>query len=671
MCGIGGIWTRGRGRPEHLELRRMMSAMAHRGPEGAAFARADEGSLLLGFLRLGFTGGGATQQPLFDETGAVGLVFNGEIYDHDALRAELVARGHRFEGTSDSEVLLRLYLEHGDGFWEHLNGELAFVLWDARREALICARDRYGVKPLFWGWRDGAFAFASEAKGLHALSGLGAELDPDYWSGPGVGVAECSLTPFAGVRSVRPGHVLTVTRRGIDERAWFEPRFGGPAPATLDEATRAVRRGLTRAVRRRLDGDPPIAVSLSSGIDSTIVCGLVAADQRRRGRPVTAFTIGYDGAFYDESAQAARTAAHHGVRFERVRCTPTSLADGLLEGIHSVEVPTNSLSTTARLALTRAVRGAGFKALISGEGSDELFGGYPYFGIEAIWRRARVDPRGARALLRAFRRREALSRGMFWSGGRAPDPGAYGFASAYEARVRRTEGAMRWMFAEGFRRRMSRTPWETACAELDPARLSRMSPFDATRAIARSVLGSLVIPSLGDRVEMAASLEGRAPYLDRDLVALACSLPERFCLEPTTMQRKHVLRRAFADLVPPRLAPPPKHTRMAPTFADLFGVPRGREVLELALDPAAVKRAGIFDPRFVRALRAAWRWWPKGGHRHAMLDMALGYVATTQALHLVHVEDLLSRRGGAPRLPLDEDRSPDAKVRARAAGGAR
>ncbi len=157
---------------------------------------------------------------------------------------------------------------------------------------------------------------------------------------------------------------------------------------------------------------------------------------------------------------------------------------------------------------------------------------------------------------------------------------------------------------------------------------------------------------------MAHSLEGRVPYLDRDMIDLAYSLPEAHCIDPRTLTRKHVLRRAFEGFLPPGHAAPPKHTLMAPTFADLARTSRGRELLEMLLDDRAIRRAGIFDRLFVRGLLAAWRAWPEGDRRHTMLDLALGYVACTQALHQVHVEDLLGARGSAPNLPLDEDRSP-------------
>ena len=653
MCGIGGIWERSGRQAEHDQLRRVMSAIGHRGPEGAAFARNDQGALILGFLQLGFTDGGACLQPMHDGTQQLTLVYNGEIYDHPALRTELQQRGHLFETASDTEVVLRLYQEYGDRLFEHLNGEFAFAIWDGRKNELVLARDRFGVKPLFYAWHRGAIVFASEAKGILALEGFPAELNPAYFTGPGVGLAECTLTPFLGISSVRPGHVLRVSRQQLRQESYWEPKFGQRHDLPLDEGASAVRETLTRAVQRRLAGNPPIALSLSSGLDSSIVCGLMAA---HAGRKLTAFSVGYDGAEYDESAAAEKTAAHFGVGFERVTCTPQSLAEKFLESAYAIEVPTNSLSATARIQLTAAVRAAGHKALMSGEGSDELFGGYPYFGLEAIWRM-----KNGQGALRKFNATEAASRGIFWDDSqdfRKTAP-LYGYPSAYHLRVLRTQRDSKRLFSRDWQLRMGATALSTALSEFPVDRLKSLAPFDATRLIARGVLASIVIPGMGDRVEMTNSLEGRVPFLDRNLVELAYSLPEALCIDPVTQRRKHVLRRAFEGLLPSGLQSPAKTTLMAPSWADFRRTATGRDLIERLLSDRAIKQAGVFNPFFARTLRSAWRVWPEGGRRHAQLDLLVGYLLSTQALHHVLDEDGLSKRG-APRLALDDDRTAGA-----------
>jgi asparagine synthase (glutamine-hydrolysing) len=299
--------------------------------------------------------------------------------------------------------------------------------------------------------------------------------------------------------------------------------------------------------------------------------------------------------------------------------------------------------------MTAAIRRSGLKAVMSGEGSDELFGGYPYFGIEKIWRM----PKPGRAL-REFRIREAHSRGILWDDGAAwkKTSPVYGYASAYHLRVLRTQSTMRRLFSRSFLASMPSLPLDVAMREHAPAELRALAPFDATRVIARSM------PGLGDRVEMASSLEGRVPYLDRDVVALAYSLGEEDCIDAGSLVQKSVLRRAFGDLLPKGFRAPAKTTLMAPSFKELAHTPLGGSIVHELTSKESIRRAGIFDPTFVRALGAAWRLWPRGDRRHAQLDLLFGFVLCAQALHHVLIEDGLRRRSSLSLLPLDEDRSP-------------
>lgn len=658
MCGIAGLWRPDGGPVDPSEVVTLLSAMPHRGPEGAAVARLDGGALALGFLALGFTDTPGSFQPLYDEGHELALLCNGEIYDHEELRNELIARGHRFRTRSDAEVVLHLYQEEGERCLERLNGEFALALWDARARRLLCARDRFGIKPLHVArhrLRGGgvAFVFASEAKALLALPGFERRLDPSFFLGPGVGLPDTARSPFAGIRSVRAGHLLTVDASGERERAWWVPRFLGGGPATLDESAEALRTTLRRAVRRRVGGDVPIALALSSGLDSTIVAAL-AAEVRPELR---AFTVAWPDRPYDEAAAAALTARHLGLAHQPVPCTVSDLAEGFLDGVYATEIPTNNLSTTARLAMARAVRASGAKALTGGEAADEILGGYPTFGLEAIWRDLARGERGARSALRAFEAEEHRSRGVFWDGGRdwRRTPPWLGHPSTVHLRAVRSERLVPRLLSRAARAELAgRTPLEALGAELDAARLRTLHPFDAARVVSRSLFGTFVVTALGDRVEMAASLEGRVPFLDADVVDLAYSLPQEHCVEPGTYTRKRVLRRAFADRLPPGFRAPPKHTWMAPTFRELAATPTGRALVEDLLSDRAVREAGLLSRRTVRAALAAWRLWPGQGARFPQVDGVVGYLLSVQALHEVHVR--VPRR--PTRLPTWVDRTP-------------
>ncbi len=639
MCGIAGIWNMNGAPARVSDLRAMLGAIGHRGPEGAAYSVLGGGSVALGFLRLGFTAGGVCQQPLFNEDGSEALVYNGEIYDYLPAQRELVRQGHRFRTTSDSEVLLHLHEEHGDDFARRLNGEFAFALWLENERRLLLVRDRFGVKPLFYSRVGHTFAFASELKAIRALGLLPNELDPRFFFGPGVALGGCEVTSFRGIESVKPAHLVEVSSRGVRSRPYWEPSFAGQPEKPRDhEQHRTVRQLVTRAVERRLEGNPPIALSLSSGVDSSIVAGVAANVSRQTSTSLTAFTLGFPSAAYDESAQAALTAKRLGLRHEVVEVSPTQLANGFVSAIGQIEVPTNSLTVVARIELSRAIRRSGFKAVMSGEGSDELFGGYPYFGFEAIERA--VGPHSN--AMKAFAKAEARSKGIFWSplAQRAsPTPHAEGwparYPSLYAQRIERVERQLGWLLQPSFFDQRDRTlPWRAVSPLLAD---ERVTPFDKTRIVSRELLGAVVIPGLGDRVEMAGSLEGRVPYLDRDVVDFAYTLPEAACIDPSTFVRKRVLRTAFADLLHD-LAPPSKTTLMVPSFTDLHACRAGREVLEPLLSPSAVRRAGVFNPLTVRAVLTAWRVAPRWSSWHAPLDLLVGFIASTQALHVAAVE---------------------------------
>ncbi|MCA9494989.1 MAG: asparagine synthase C-terminal domain-containing protein, partial [Myxococcales bacterium] len=476
----------------------------------------------------------------------------------------------------------------------------------------------------------------SEAKALLALPGFERRIEPAFFLGPGMGLPDTARSPFAGIRSVRAGHLLTVDASGERERCWWTPRFPGGGPSTLDEAGEALRTALRRAVRRRVGGDVPIALALSSGLDSAIVAAL-ATEVRSDLR---AFTVAWPDRPYDEATAAAATARHLGLAHEPVPCTVEQLAEGFLDGMHATGVPTNNLSTTARLAMARAVRASGAKALTGGEAADEIFGGYPYFGLEAIWRDlARGEP-GARTALRTFEAEERPSRGVFWSGGRGWErtPPWLGHPSTVHLRALRAETELSRLLSRSARAELAgRTPLEALGAELDVARLRTLAPFDAARVVSRSVFGTFVVPALGDGVEMAASLEGRVPFLDREVVDLAYALPQELCVAPATYLRKRVLRHAFADRLPEGFRAPPKHTWMAPTFRELGATATGRALFADLLSDRAVRDAGLLSRRTVRAALAAWRWWPARGARFPHVDGVVGYLLSVQALHHVHV----------------------------------
>jgi len=637
MCGIGAIWRPG-GQASHSDLQRLMGAMPHRGPEGSGYAVMDCGALQLGFLSLAFTEDPAVgMQPLIDPERKLALLFNGEIYDHAALREQLRAKGHRFHTRSDSEVLLRLYAEYGLDLFRHLNGEFAFAIWDGRKRELICVRDRAGVKPLFYAWQGGRFALGSEIGALLSLPGMPRALDPAYFAGPGLGMPNLAQTPFLGIHSVRPGHVLRVAAERMHEHPYWTPNRRNRWTGSYDEAVEALDHTLTRAVTRRLGGDVKIALSLSSGVDSATIAAL----SRRTGRTLPAFGISFPGKPYDESADAARTAKALSLPFHPVVCTPESLADGFLPTLRSTAWPQPMLSSISRRALMHAIRDAGFKAVASGEGSDELFGGYPYFRMEQLWRALSAGDERAREQLKHFRTQEQLSKNVHWLDAipevRPTDPLPY--ASTHVHGAQRRQGWIRKMLSpEAAREIGPESLMETLQRELAPlGDRTDLDPFDGARWLARATFAGLIVPTLGDRIEMSASLEGRSPFTDYEVQKLAWRLPESFCLEPGTLVQKRILRDLARPLLRDDFAPPPKHTHLSPTIRDLSRTAVGKDLVADLLSPRAVREAGLLNPSSVKWLRRAWAVLPSATPRFRVIDAGVGFALGWQGLHHVYV----------------------------------
>jgi len=654
MCGVGGVWRRHGGRAERAWLDRMMSAMAHRGPEGSSFAQVRE-DVALAFLSLAFTEQPATGlQPIYSADHRVALLYNGEIYDYEALRDDLRARGHAFHTRSDSEVVLRLYEEYGEGMFAHMNGEFAFAIWDGRRDELWLARDRFGIKPMFFAEHDGAFVFASECKGLLALPGFPVAIDPRFFAGPGMGLADCARTAFAGITAVRPAHLTKVTRDGLTTAPYWTPDFTRVPGRTFDEAKAQLDEALTRAVQRRVGGDVPIAMALSSGLDSSTVAALT----KRAGRTLTCFSISYPGQPYDEGAEAERTAKRLGLPWVGVECDAASLADGYLASIRSTEVASASLSSVSRIAVMRGVRDAGFKAVCSGETSDEQFGGYPYFRLEALWRDLAAGAPSARQHLKDFSRTEGKARGVFWTQTDPPaelDP-RFGYASAYALRVATAQRQLPRLLSKRVIAELGDDgPSSTVDREFAPFDLPSMDPFDATRVVSKAVFSGIIVPLLGDRVEMANSLEGRAPFQDLDVMNLTWSLPAEHCLVPDSALSKRLLRSLAEPLLGPEYQRPTKHNLLSPSFRDFRATPVGREVMDTLMSPAAIERADLLNPTTVRLVRAAWPLAPRGSHAFRRLDALWGYMMGIQGLHHVFVDGAVP---AGPVIPLETDRSP-------------
>ena len=593
MCGIAGFVDRDlHGRAEanaaasRALVRSMCDVIRHRGPDDEGVFVGDGAGL--GMRRLSIIDLAGGHQPIRNEDGSVWVVFNGEIYNYRELRAELIARGHVFSTDTDTETIVHAYETWGEDAFSHLRGMFGIALWDRRQRTLLLARDRAGIKPLHYAERNGRLFFGSEIKSILAAGGIDPSMDvaalEHYLS---FLYTPADATIFEGIRKLPPGHYLRWHAGDVTiTRYWDLPR-GESFAGSMDDASEALTGVLGDAVQSHMISDVPIGALLSGGIDSSLVVGLMA---RASSRPIKTFSIGFDEPAFDELDGARRIADHFGTDHHEMVVRPDALAvvERLVEHFDepfgdSSAVPTWYVSQMARRHVT---------VVLSGDGGDELFGGYD---------RYLPNPRVARfdAVTGGLGRRAAGAIGPLLPHGLtgknflrhvAQDhPGRYVDAvSFFQPDEMHALLSRDLSLALGSRRSA-----ETAASRFgrwqDLSWPSRMMRFDFETYLPEDILTKV------DRMSMAHSIESRVPLLDHEVIEFAASLPSSMKIQG--LERKRVLKNAAASILPAEVFARPKRG---------FGIPIGtwfrsplRDFVVDTLQSPRARQRGYFEPPFV------------------------------------------------------------------------
>jgi asparagine synthase (glutamine-hydrolysing) len=587
MCGIAGVVVAPGARPSPERLTAMGAAMAHRGPDDATvhvFGRAG-----LSFRRLAIIDVAGGAQPIANEDETCQVLLNGEIYNHVELRAELEGRGHRFRTRSDVEVVVHGYEEWGDDVVKRLRGMFAFAIWDERRERLVLGRDRLGKKPLVYYEASGEIRFASEVQALVA--------DPAIPRAPDVAALHhfltylyvpAPLTGLAGLRKLPPAHILVFEKGRATLSRYWSLAFSPVLDIGEEDAVAEVRRLLAEAVKVRLMSEVPLGAFLSGGLDSSAVVALMSAHRR-----VKTFSIGFEEEEWSEVRYARQVAERYGTDHHEfvVRPQAANVLPKLVEHYGEPYADSSALPTYYLARLTREH----VTVALNGDGGDELFAGYDRYKLLGLFRAAaRMPP--ATAVART-----------------AADLGE----RVLPAQARRLLRSLAPRAEESYVRTMSCFTPEQKHALYSDAMRDQVDGLDSNRCLierfeesdARDLLGRTLyadamtylpgdLLAKVDIATMAASLEGRSPFLDHPLVELAARLPSS--LKIRRGNGKHVLRRAVADLLPPEILGRRKKG---------FGVPIARwfrtELREMATDVLFSKTAAarpFFRPESVRRL---------------------------------------------------------------------
>lgn len=648
MCGIAGYYRlpvapdAGRGL-----LERMITAIAHRGPDGKGAYIDDHVGLAHARLSIIDVEGG--RQPMCNEDGSVWITFNGEIFNYVELREELTARGHVFKTTSDTEVIVHLYEDRGIDCVDALNGDFAFAIWDARRQQLFMARDRAGVRPIYYTQRNGGLAFASEVKALFEVPGIDAEPDPialdqmfTFW------FPLAPRTPFKDIFELPPAHVLIASKDGVRTRRYWDfsyPDAAEDRPVSVAEEARLteeVRALLLDAVRIRLRADVPIGAYLSGGLDSSITTAAISSYVPHQLR---SFSVAFESAEYDESMFQEEMVAALELQHSVTVCRDDDIAGILPELIRHTERPVMRTAPAPMMLLSRLVRDSGTKVVMTGEGADEVFAGYDIFKEAKVRRFCAAQPssRFRPALLRKLYPYMPRMQGQsqryleaFFGGGQAsPTDPLY----SHLPRFRSTAGAKGFFSAE---LKASIGDYD-AIADLKdrlPEDFNRWHPLSQSQYLESAfLLPGYILSSQGDRVAMANAVEGRFPFLDHRLIELAARIPPRLKLKGLT--EKHILRRSVETMLPAGIAKRTKQPYRAPESRAFLRSRVGATVLD-HMSSANVGAAGYFDPKLVERLVTKCDKLASTGFRD---NLAFVGILSTQVWHETFIARADRKRG--------------------------
>jgi asparagine synthase (glutamine-hydrolysing) len=630
MCGICGVHSPGEA-PDLDVVRGMVTSLRHRGPDGAGIYR--DRDVALGHVRLAIIDPAGGAQPLSNEDDRVWVTFNGEIFNHVELRAQLQQRGHRFRTRSDTEVVVHAWEEWGLDCFERFNGQWALALWDRRADRLVLSRDPFGIHPLYYTRAGGRLLFASEIKALFADPAVSRAFDPvgltetfTFWS------PVAPRTAFRGVHQVPPGTALVV--EGDRERLHVHARHDFPARGReprqdLEENVEAVRDAVTRATVLRFErSDVPVGAYLSGGIDSAVTTAVIA---QLPGVRLRTFSVRFAEDEYDEGRYQRLMSERLGTAHDDIVVSGREVAEVLPDVVRHAEAPLLRTAAAPLFLLSGLARDAGCKVVVTGEGSDELLAGYDLFRearVREFWARDRGSAARARAvellypwMARSPAAAPAFARRFFGRGLDPSDP-----ALSHRPRWTSTS-ALTAMLAPGV----------LADADVEAGLVARMPAASASwDPLARAqwlelvtLLPGYLLSSQGDRMLMAHGVEGRFPFLDPDVARLASEIPARHKL--LGLDEKHLLKRAFADLVPEEILRRPKQPYRAPDAGGFFA-DGGPAWMRDELSEPSVREAGVFQPAVVERLLSKFRRDPgrPAGNTDSMRLMA---VLTTQLLH--------------------------------------
>lgn len=611
----------------------MLAPLQHRGPDAEGLFL--DGTTALGHVRLSIVDLAGGQQPMCNEDGTVWITFNGEIFNHLELRQTLLARGHHFATNCDTEVILHLYEEHGEECVHQLNGQWAFAIWDRRESKLFLSRDRLGVRPLYYTVAADRLFFASEIKSLFTQPEVPRRLDPigldqvfTYW---------CPVAPrtvFEGICELPPAHNLVVARGKLAVKRYWQLDYGTRLAALpLDQCADTLLELLLDATQLRLRSDVPVGAYLSGGLDSAITTALA---RQCTSADLKTFSITFDRPEFDESEHQRRLVEHLGTNHQSVHCRAEDIGRVFPEVIWHTECPILRTAPAPLFLLSQLVRQQSYKVVLTGEGSDELLGGYDLFK-EAKVRRFWASQPGSAARASLLNRlypylpemqaqSPAYRQAFFHARPEDLNDPLFSHLPRWELTSR-----LKLFFSDALKAELVD---RHAYADVEPLLAGgypAWNPFCQAQHLETSLLlPGFILSAQGDRMAMAHSVEGRFPFLDYRVAEFAAQLPPRWKM--SGIHEKFLLKHAMRHHLPASVLERTKQPYRAPDGECFFGTRASSDALDYVdelLSPERLRADGIFQPEAVEHLVRKFR----AGRALGVKDnMALVGILSTQIL---------------------------------------
>lgn len=632
MCGIIGVLNQTDQPPvEEAILRLMLETIRHRGPDGFGIYR--DTHIGLGNARLSIIDIDSGDQPIGNEDGSMWIVFNGEIFNYVELRPLLETRGHVFSTNTDTEVILHLYEDFGPDCLQYLNGQFAIAIWDNIQQKLFLARDRVGIRPLFYTSYQGRFIFGSEIKSILAFPRIQAEIDPvslkqvfTYWS------VQTPRSIFKSINEIPPGHFALIQNREINIEKYWSLDFAEETPARKpEEYVEELENLLVDATQIRLRSDVPVGAYLSGGLDSSITTAIIRNHTKTH---LDTFSISFSDPDFDESSCQHQMSNFLGTNHHEILTTYENIGEALPEVVWHAEVPILRTAPVPMFLLSKLVHQHDYKVVLTGEGADELLAGYDIFKEMKIRRFWAKDP--------ASQKRPLLLRRLY------PDISGMGSASAFMLAFFKKglthtisqyySHALRWANTSRTWRFLARGQ-EVPEGEIAPDFLMLPAGFDQWSPLAQAqflefttFLSPYLLSSQGDRMAMGHSVESRYPFLDYRVIEYCSRLPSN--IKMPVLIEKWLLKQLGRKMLPDFIWQRNKRPYRAPIHRSFFTTPPPEFVQEL-LSEKALKSSGYFEPAAVTKLA---RKAVSGVRISEVEDMALVGILSTQLVNHLFVK---------------------------------